>query len=372
MLSIVVVTHNAIDLVRRCMEALSRACSSTDYEVLLVDNGSTDNVRALIGEFSSHVPVLRYIRNEENLTYAIANNRAAADATGSRLLFVNNDVFAGPRSIDRLLEPMRDNSVGITGGLLVYPGTSSIQHAGIHQMLWGYVSNYGVGADIGDSRFLKLQEIFAVTGAMLCVKRDLFESVGGFSPVFRYGYEDVDLCLKSRAAGRRVLYVPEACGFHCESATLGQYRLSRMFDENYRLYRARWDSVLVPAEEQYATSLRQMSLRRVVIFGTGRAGTGLFEALNRAGIETVAFTATGAVARRSTCQGLPVIPLDEVCGFKYDRIIAGSQFFYQVEGLLSRSDPSGNALLPVIPPPAVSPDTFMADASPGEGLTKRI
>jgi len=352
MLSIIVVTHNAIDMMRRCMEALARAAISTDYEVLLVDNGSTDDVRSLLAEFSSRMPGLKYLRNEENLCYSDANNSAAAAASGNTLLFLNNDVFVWPGSIDHLIEPVGDGtSVGITGGLLLYPGISTVQHAGIHQMLWGCVSNYGVGGDGRDERFLKLQEIFAVTGAMLCVQRDLFESVGGFSPAFRYGYEDVDLCLKVRSAGRKILYVPEARGFHCESATLRKKRSLEAFEENYSRYRALWDAILIPAENRYTALLRKMSIRRAVIFGTGRAGSGLLDALNRAGIETVAFTATGTIAAGSTCRGLPVIPLESVPSRQIDRVIAGSQFFYQVEKLLSASDPSGNALLPLIPLP---------------------
>ncbi len=352
MLSIVVIAHNAVDLTRRCLEALSRAVISSDYEVLLVDNGSTDDLRGLPGEFSTRISRLKYLRNEDNLSYSEANNAAVAAACGSHLLFLNNDVFLRPGSLDHLIAPLRDTeTVGITGGLLLYPGTSTIQHAGIHQMLWGFVSNYGVGADADDERFLRQQEIFAVTGAMLCVQRNLFESVGGFSQGYWYGYEDVDLCLKVRSAGRKVLYVPEARGFHCESGTLGKNRSFGTFEANYRYYRVRWGDILVAAEDRYAASLQEMPLRRAVIFGTGCAGIGLLETLNRVGIKTAAFTATGTIARGSTCCGLPVIPLESVRSLDVDRLIAGSQFFYQVENLLSSSDPSGNALLPLIPLP---------------------
>jgi hypothetical protein len=143
--------------------------------------------------------------------------------------------------------------------------------------------------------------------------------------------------------------MPEARGFHCESGTLGKSTSPGTFEANYTHYRARWDDILIPAEDSYAASLRKMPLRRAVIFGTGRAGVGLFEALHRAGIETAAFTTTGTVARGTTCCGLPVLPLERVLSVEFDRLIAGSQFFYQVERQLSSSDPSGNALLPMIP-----------------------
>ena len=349
LVSIIVVAHDALDLTRRCLDAVASAGLSCNYELVLVDNGCRDSIKSLVGEFSPQIRNIRYVRNEENLSYSAANNAGAAVAEGHRLLFLNNDVFIAPGAVEQLLLAMDSHPrAGVVGGKLLYPGTHAIQHAGINQMLWGYISNYGVAADAEDARFNRTGEIFAVTGAMLCVSRPLFDMVGGLSSCYQYGYEDADLCLKIRDIGWEVLYVPGACGFHCESATLKDQTVPGNLDWNYSHYRIRWNDVLVPAEQRYAESLLQMGVRKVAVFGVGRAAAGLFGALQGYGIQTVAFSTTTAMSEKEEYLGLPVVPLEKLSGIDFDRLIAGSQYFFQVENLLSAHDPKREAIFPAI------------------------
>lgn len=344
-LSVIILVHNQCALTARCLDALSAALSGIAHEVICVDNASSEDlgpIRAMAPRFASlFVP-----RNERNDTFAVANNRAAAAAGGDCLLFLNNDVEVAPASIRALLRALSDADAGAAGGKLLFPETRRIQQAGMRQMLWGYASNYGVGAEAGDPRFNTGAERFALTGAMFGIRRDLFTRLGGFDEGYVWGYEDVDLCLKVRAAGRRVTYVPEAEGLHWESATLRVTRRVEDVDRNYRRYRQRWDPTLVPPEQAYLRRLAALAVTRVVIFGTGLAARGLAAVLDEAGVTIAGFTALQPDA--GPVGGYPFFPADRLPRGTFDRLIVASQFFFQLESQLRLLDPAGEPLFPVV------------------------
>jgi GT2 family glycosyltransferase len=346
MISVIILVHNKLELTQRCLSTLAGAVANVDHEVLCIDQASTENLDALqdaAGAFRS----FRLIRNPVNLSFSTANNRAAAIATGDTVLFLNNDVMAGPRSVAALLAPLaEDPANGITGAKLVYP-SRKVQHAGIAQMLWGYVSNYGTGGDADDHRFEQPCERFAVTGAMACLRRAVFEKIGGFSERYRWGYEDVDLCLKVRAAGHRVLYVPAAESIHEESATLSGLRNPRDLEHNYDTYRARWNHQLTRHEEAYITRLQKDGVGRVAMLGLGQAGQGLSRILSRNGIETVAFTSSAGEMPDTYC-GRPAVPLQSLRAMRFDRLVVASQFFFEFEHSIKEYDPTGSPIFPAL------------------------
>ena len=222
LLTIVILAHNKSSLTRDCLDALSRV--TADIEVILVDNASTDDTPAVARAFTRQLPGLRVERFARNLAYAAANNRAVRRAAGDTLLFLNNDVVVAPEAPQRLVAAVAASGGGIVGPKLLFPGSRTVQHAGMRQMLWGYASNFGTGGAPGEAMLNQGGPIFAVTGAMLSIGRRLFERLGGFDERFRWGYEDVDLCLKARQAGAAVSYAPEIESVHAESATLSASR----------------------------------------------------------------------------------------------------------------------------------------------------
>jgi GT2 family glycosyltransferase len=241
-----------------------------------------------------------------------------------------------------------DQRIGVVGSRLLFPGDAGVQHAGIAQMLWGYASNYAVGSAHDDPRVSEQREVFAVTGAMLAIRRDLFERVGGFDEGFRWGYEDVDLSLKAWEAGYSVVYVPDAPSLHLESATLNSRRSTAEDALNYQRYRDKWNHRLAPAEQRYLDRLESDGISRVVIFGSGKAALGLWQTMRSRGIEVVAFTTTRPdECDRSFC-GRPVVPLAAVPSLSFDRLMVGSQFYFQVEPTISGFDPTGAPLFPVV------------------------
>jgi GT2 family glycosyltransferase len=346
MLSVVILAHNKLELTRRCLSALAHAVAGIEHEIVCVDNASTEDARTLengAGAFQR----FRLIRNDDNLSFSVANNRAAALCNGNTLLFLNNDVLAARGSVKSLLTALAyDPTIGCAGAKLIYP-SRKVQHAGIVQMLWGYVSNYGVGGTATDPRFRQTCDRFAVTGAMACLPRPVFEMVNGFDERYRWGYEDVDLCLKVRAAGFRVTYVSEAESIHEESATLSGVRRAADLAHNYRLFRNTWKDQLERAESAYVDDLKACGVRRVVVLGMGQAALGLARVLLDSGIEIVAFTSSH-LSSADHFHGVRALPLESLRQLHFDRLIVASQYFFELEESIKSYDPTESPIFPAI------------------------
>jgi GT2 family glycosyltransferase len=343
--SLIILGYNPSALTRRCLEALGP--TPEDWEVLLVDNASTDDTPDLGREFAARLPRFRYLRLDPGASFARANNLAATEARGERLVFLNNDVEVDGQALAALLGTHDGpRAAGIAGGRLLYPGRTRVQHGGIRPMLWGYVSNWGVGGEPDDARWSEAGGRFGVTGAMLSIDRALFARLGGFDEGYQWGYEDIDLCLAATQAGARVVYEPAATGVHAESVSLGAAGHLRGRDENYARYRTKWRQVLEPLEHRFVSGLRESGAERLVIFGAGSAGRALADQLRRHGFDVRAFTASAG--RPAPAADLPFVALSDLDPSAYDRLVIGTQAFPEVEALLHPLDPSGRALLPVL------------------------
>lgn len=346
-LSVIILIHNHVEMTRRCLESLANAVSDLDHEILILDNASTEDTGAL-RECGNAFRSFKWIRSNENSSFSIGNNRCASESSGRYLLFLNNDVFLGSDSLKQLIAPLlEDGGIGVTGGKLLFPGEKCVQHAGIGQMLWDHPSNYGVGADPSDKRIQARCERFALSGAMLCFNREVFEHVGGFDERYVWGTEDIDICLKVRTAGWKAIYCPDATAVHHESATL---KINKAADSenNCRLYRQTWNPVLVPVEQHYVHSLKEQGIRRVAVFGLGTAARGLTRILDENNIEITAFTASGIQEAGKCFLGRPVLPLGLLPGNQYDRLMVASQYFFEIESRIRGYDPLQEPIYPLL------------------------
>lgn len=312
-----------------------------------MDNASSDDTPSLRREFMGRFTRFVYHRNVRNLTFSAANNRAARTAGGRVLVFLNNDVVVDAGAVQRLVAAA-ETTGGVAGAKLLFPGRNTFQHAGMKQMLWGYASNLGTSAPADHPLLNRAAPMWAVTGAMLGLPADLFHAVGGFDERFRWGYEDVDICLEVREAGAEVRFVPDATATHVESATLASVRRAADLSSNYALYRRKWNHRLVPNERAALARLTGSGVRRAVIFGTGLAASGLTRAFRRYGVEVAAFTETSP--SRPRMLGRPVVPLDDVDRLEFDRLVVASQHFYALEEQLRPLDPTGQPLFPLAGP----------------------
>lgn len=164
-------------------------------------------------------------------TFAENVNQGARDAQGEVLVFLNDDTLPRPGWLAPLVASI-EAGYGIVGGQCFYPD-GTIQHAGvyftsIHGQLHG--QHWMVERPAG--------EVDAVTGALLAIRKTLFDALGGFDEAFRNGNEDVDLCLRARQAGHSVYYQPDSQIVHYESKS-GPARWAYV-GENVRLLNERW------------------------------------------------------------------------------------------------------------------------------------
>ena len=241
--SIVIPVYNRVDLTVQCLEAIGQTTSG-DFEVVVVDDASTDGTAELLARFGSALTV---VRHDENHGFARACNDGARVARGDFLVFLNNDTQPRPGWLDALVGAAdAAPDVGAVGARLLYPD-GTIQHAGI-----GFTRDFepfhlhqGSPADapaVTDDR-----DCEAVTGACLLVPRAVYAEVGGFDEGYRMYFEDIDLCLRIRATGRRVRYAAKSVVVHLERAsspTFAQaYAANRVSRERFR---ARWVTAARP------------------------------------------------------------------------------------------------------------------------------
>jgi GT2 family glycosyltransferase len=237
--SIVIPVFNRIDLTKQCLDAVHRTTPAGLYEVIVVDNASSDGTTEFLRQERA-ANRLKAVVNDTNLGFGRACNRAARLARGEFVVFLNNDTVAQPGWLEALIAAADDASVGAVGSRLLYPD-GTIQHAGIH--FHDGRPEHVFRRKAADFPAAMTQRDYpAVTGACILFRRDLLEKIGGFSEEYTMYVEDVDLCLSVWDAGFRVVYEPASLLFHLESASVvdlaGRDELVRA---GWAIMRARWE-----------------------------------------------------------------------------------------------------------------------------------
>lgn len=243
--SIIIPVFNKAEYTFQCLRALMSEIDFNKHEIIIINNASTDETSRLLSLFSNKI---RVINNSGNEGFVIACNQGAKLARGRFLVFLNNDTLVQSKWLDHLLETIEsDDSIGAVGSMLLYPN-GRIQEAG--GIVWrdGNAYLYGHSGHMGDYRYNYAREVDYCSGASLLVRKDLFESVGGFD--LRYApayYEDTDLCMNVRASGYKVIYQPLSKVVHYEGITAGvnlQSGFKRFQTINQTKFYEKWREVL--------------------------------------------------------------------------------------------------------------------------------
>ncbi|RMB25754.1 GT2 family glycosyltransferase [Sphingomonas sp. PP-F2F-G114-C0414] len=225
---VVIQTRDAPELLRDAIDSLHRLAARPDLlRITIVDNRSNlPSTARLLARYAAR-GIAHTIALDEPFNWSRANNLAVADSDAPVLLFLNNDTTSLTSGWDAALHDiLADPDVGAVGAMLLYPD-QSIQHAG---MIFGIGSGGPVHEGIGHSardrgpsgRWSRARSAAAVTGAFLAVRRHVFEDIGGFDAVeLSIAFNDVDLCLRIREAGYRVIQTPTIRLIHHESKTRG-------------------------------------------------------------------------------------------------------------------------------------------------------
>lgn len=241
--SIVIPVYNNLAYTARCLTSLREHQGHHSFEIIVVDDGSSDGT----AEFLSECAGLQVVTNPENLGFIGSCNAGAAKATGKYLIFLNNDTQVTEGWLEALLMPFDDPNTGIVGARLVYP-TGELQEAGGIIFKDGSGWNYGRLGPANTSRVQFISEADYVSGACLAIPRELFEKLEGFDQHYAPAYyEDTDLCFKVRAQGLKVIYQPKSTVIHFEGISSGTSEASgtkRYQAINREKFKARWAQTL--------------------------------------------------------------------------------------------------------------------------------
>ena len=245
LVTVIVPALDHVDYTLCCLAAMASHPPRATFEVVLIDDGSTDDSPRLL----PLLPNLVYLRNEATQGFVRSVNRAARAARGRLLLLLNNDTQVQPGWLDALVYAFDDPGVGIAGSKLVYP-SGHLQEAGAVLRSDGSVDLVGLNDDPRLAQYNVGREVDHCSGASLMVPRDLFLDLGGFDEAYAPAYfEDCDLSLRVRAQGRRVVYVPGSVVVHHLSVTTSAVgEKTRQIEVNRRLLLDRWGEVIARRE----------------------------------------------------------------------------------------------------------------------------
>lgn len=216
--SIVIPVFNQFDYTYACIKSVLQNSCDVAYELIVADDCSTD----LTTRIDEIVHGLHTIRNSENLRFLRNCNNAARAGRGKYLLFLNNDTQVQENWLKPLVDLLdNDPTIGLAGSKLVYPD-GRLQEAG--GIFWrdGSAWNYGNRSDPALPEYNYVKDVDYISGASICIRRALWEEIGGFDDRFAPAYcEDSDLAFEVRKRGRRVVYQPLSVVVHFEGVSNG-------------------------------------------------------------------------------------------------------------------------------------------------------
>jgi GT2 family glycosyltransferase/glycosyltransferase involved in cell wall biosynthesis/ubiquinone/menaquinone biosynthesis C-methylase UbiE/predicted negative regulator of RcsB-dependent stress response len=246
--SIIIPVFNKVELTAQCLEALVANTEITDYEVIIIDNASTDKTAEFLKNLGGDVKI---ITNKENLGFAKACNQGAKAAAGEFLVFLNNDTIPQAGWLTELLDFIKSHSeAAIVGSKLLYPD-GTIQHCGASMRFDGKFFRHPYKfLEASHPLVDRVRELDAVTAACIITRKDVFFKAGMFDEQYLNGCEDMDYCTAVRNMGYRIYYNPRAVLFHLESQTP---RTTNKDEKNFARYLSKWGNARMKNEiEIYA------------------------------------------------------------------------------------------------------------------------
>ncbi|MDQ3075853.1 MAG: glycosyltransferase family 2 protein [bacterium] len=262
LVSIIIPTKDQYNYIRRCLKSIHEKTKYTNFEVVIVDTGSTDErVWKLYDEYQNIFEKFKILKWEELFNFAAVCDYGAKLASGKYFLFLNNDTEVISHSwIEDMLGYAQQKDIGAVGCKLLYPD-GKLQHAGIILGVGGRDGTPGVAGHFfpgfienpPQDSMLQLyvggtRDFTAVTAACVMVSKEKFERVKGFDKDFRIAFNDVDFCLKLYTLGLRNVYLPHVQLFHFESVSVGQpgskVRDLKEFSKEINMMIRRWKPLI--------------------------------------------------------------------------------------------------------------------------------
>lgn len=259
-ISIIIPNKDHLDDLKRCITSITEKSTYDNYEIIVVENNSvTDEIFAYYEELKKN-PDIHIVTYEGDFNYSAINNLGERHATGEYVLLLNNDTQVITLDwMEELLMYAQRSDVGAVGAKLYYED-NTIQHAGVVLGLGAHRtaghSHYRVSSNnLGYmGRLCYAQDVMAVTGACLMMRRSLFEELGGLDESFAVSLNDVDLCIRAWKAGYLNVFTPFAELYHYESVSRGlddQGEKAQRYNRESEAFRARWKELLDKGDPYY-------------------------------------------------------------------------------------------------------------------------
>lgn len=242
--SIVIPSKDNPEVLKQCIRSVYAHTDYPDYEIVVIDNGSTADARSEIGRFRQEFS-FTYLYMPMEFNFSRMCNIGVREAKGEYILLLNDDMEAVQDSwLTRMVGQASLEHVGAVGAKLLYPGSTLIQHAGISNTVSGPGHKLkklddSVSYYYGRNRFI--YDMAGVTGACLLMKKDCFTALGGLFEGLAVAYNDVDLCFRLCSEGLYNVQRNDVVLYHHESFSRGddmqdEKKLRRLAAEKNMLY----------------------------------------------------------------------------------------------------------------------------------------
>ncbi|RIV83044.1 glycosyltransferase family 2 protein [Aurantiacibacter zhengii] len=275
--TVIIVSFNTKDLTIKAVETLLRNAGDISMRIVIWDNASHDESAEAI---RTRFPQVDLIASQENLGFAISNNRVAETVNTDWIVLLNPDTETHHGAIERLVSFGRENpQAGIVGGRTVFPdGSLNVASCWNRMTIWSMLcSATGLSAIFKNSNFFnpegmgsfrrdEIRHADVIVGCFLAIRTRLWRELGGFSEKYTMYGEDADLCLRARRAGYRPMITPDAQIMHLvgASSTTRADKLLKLYRGKATLIKDHWSQLAAPIG--IALLWTQMASRR---FGYG-------------------------------------------------------------------------------------------------------
>jgi len=221
--SIIILTRNRKLLLQDCLNSLVNNLKNLSYEIIVVDNASTDDSAQVANNFAKAT----LIKNKKNLGVAAGRNLGIHRAKGDFIVFLDDDTYITEDPFSKIIEFMRkDKDVGIIGPKILYPNGNlqesvrsfptpiSVFWRGtfLHKIFPN--TNFYKNYILKDFNHQEIKEIDWVLGACQFIRKEVFETIGFLDEKFFFGYEDIDFCFRAKKKGWKIVYYPFSSIYH--------------------------------------------------------------------------------------------------------------------------------------------------------------
>lgn len=225
-ISIIIVNYNTAQITKQCLDSIFKVTKDVDFEVIVVDNASTDNSRKLLADY----PKIRYIESTKNLGFGKANNLGYQYSSGDFILLLNSDTILKNNAIKIFYEEFKkqpDDTACIGSWLLSPDGSINNSFGKIPSLKEACISTINLYTNIFKKKKRnvteynphKIIEVGYIIGADLCIRRQIIEKLGLFDPDFFMYYEESEMQYRYHKAGYKMKIIPGAQIIHLECAS---------------------------------------------------------------------------------------------------------------------------------------------------------